>query len=430
MRQLCYRPGIYCTCSVRLTRNSREIITWQKHLARKTELQRGPPGEFGESPTLNKSMLIIGPDVSGYPSGGTAVAFELRVQSGFFVWAQCSGGTCQLLNSCSTDTDCAHGLICSTCPVSNVTTPICIRDQTTALLNISSLPFNKVAWLATHNSYSIVGAPELTGTRITFYNQEDTVTDQLNNGVRGINLDLYDFKNDIWLCHSFNGECFDFTSFAPALDTVKEIMTFLVNNPSEIVTLFIEDYVSTVNGITNVFRAAGIDKYLFPLASMPAPGSDWPTVGTMIANNWRFVVFTSKSSKQASEGIAYLWNFVNENQYGDDGIIAGKCPSRAESQFLNNTGNTLILQNYFHTDASESTVCSEHSQNLMDQLDTCFAASGNRWANFIQVDFYKRSTGGGVFQALDKLNGQLQCGCNNPVSCQTQTAPGQCPADV
>ena len=26
-------------------------------------------------------------------------------------------------------------------------------------------------------------------------------------------LDMYDFRNDIWLCHSFNGECFDFTAF-------------------------------------------------------------------------------------------------------------------------------------------------------------------------------------------------------------------------
>lgn len=26
-------------------------------------------------------------------------------------------------------------------------------------------------------------------------------------------LDMYDFNNDIWLCHSFNGQCFNITAF-------------------------------------------------------------------------------------------------------------------------------------------------------------------------------------------------------------------------
>ena len=26
-------------------------------------------------------------------------------------------------------------------------------------------------------------------------------------------LDMYDFANDIWLCHSFRGQCFNFTAF-------------------------------------------------------------------------------------------------------------------------------------------------------------------------------------------------------------------------
>jgi hypothetical protein len=48
-------------------------------------------------------------------------------------------------------------------------------------LQNNSLPFNKYAYLTTHNSYAIVGEPSHTGIpRITLYNQEDTVTDQLN----------------------------------------------------------------------------------------------------------------------------------------------------------------------------------------------------------------------------------------------------------
>jgi hypothetical protein len=48
-------------------------------------------------------------------------------------------------------------------------------------LQNNSLPFNKYAYLTTHNSYAIIGEPLHTGIpRITFDNQEDTVADQLN----------------------------------------------------------------------------------------------------------------------------------------------------------------------------------------------------------------------------------------------------------
>ncbi|XP_072085726.1 ATP-dependent DNA helicase Q-like 4A isoform X2 [Arachis hypogaea] len=31
--------------------------------------------------------------------------------------------------------------------------------------------------------------------------------------LRGLMLDMYDFENDIWLCHSFGGQCFNATLF-------------------------------------------------------------------------------------------------------------------------------------------------------------------------------------------------------------------------
>lgn len=45
----------------------------------------------------------------------------------------------------------------------------------------NSLPFNKYAYLTTHNAFAIDGEPSHTGVpRITITNQEDTVTQQLN----------------------------------------------------------------------------------------------------------------------------------------------------------------------------------------------------------------------------------------------------------
>ena len=95
---------------------------------------------------------------------------------------------------------------------------------------------------------------------------------------------------------------------------LKEIQMFLDANPSEIVTIFIEDYVASPQGLTKVFNAAGLRKFWFPVSRMPKNGGNWPVIDDMISKNQRLVVFTSKSSKEASEGIPYEWQYVVENQ--------------------------------------------------------------------------------------------------------------------
>lgn len=94
---------------------------------------------------------------------------------------------------------------------------------------------------------------------------------------------------------------------------MKEVEAFLAANPSEIVTLILEDYVKTPNGLTKVFKDSGLMKYWFPVSKMPQNGEDWPLVKDMIANNHRLIVFTSARAKQQTEGIAYQWNYMVEN---------------------------------------------------------------------------------------------------------------------
>ncbi|GFP79794.1 pi-plc x domain-containing protein at5g67130 [Phtheirospermum japonicum] len=327
----------------------------------------------------------------------------------------CSNGACkQLGDGCSTDSDCGGGLFCNSCEV-DFEGKRCVRSTATNQFNLmnNSLPFNKYAFLTTHNAFAIDDSHP----RLTFTNQEDSVTQQLNNGVRALMLDTYDFEGDIWLCHSFGGKCHDYTKFELAVDTLKEIETFLSGNPSEIVTLILEDYVHTPRGLTKVFEDAGLTKYWFPVSKMPKNGEDWPLVSDMVANNQRLLVFTSMRSKENSEGIAYQWNYMVENQYGDDGMEAGKCLNRSESSALTDTTKSLVLVNYFRSIPLKPMACVQNSADLTDMLTTCYGAAGNRWPNFVAVDFYKKSEGGGTFKATDMLNGELLCGCNDVHSC-------------
>ncbi|BAU01378.1 hypothetical protein LR48_Vigan10g240400 [Vigna angularis] len=348
----------------------------------------------------------------------------------YCVDAACFNGKCKLNDECSSNGDCGTGLYCFSCP-RGFSGSRCVRSSVTdqfKLIN-NSLPFNKYAFLTTHNSFAIDGEPSNRRVhQVTIINQEDSVTQQLKNGVRGLMLDAYDFDGDVWLCHSFGGHCHDITAFEPAIDTLKEVAAFLSANPEEIVTLILEDYVKTPKGLTRVFTEAGLMKFWFPVTRMPKKGGDWPLVSDMVAKNQRLIVFTSRKSKEQSEGIAYQWNYMVENQYGDGGRKAGSCPNRKESSPLDDMSKSLVLINYFRTIPLKPITCKDNSGGLVDMLKTCHGAAGNRWANYVAVDYYKRSEGGGSFKALDKLNGKLLCGCDDVHACVPGSTSQACSA--
>ncbi|CAN1344887.1 PI-PLC X domain-containing protein At5g67130 [Linum perenne] len=326
-----------------------------------------------------------------------------------------------VLDPCTSNTNCGQGLYCGGCGNNQ---PVCTRGQATVPTSVvRGLPFNKYTWLVTHNSFSIVDSPPLPGgvQRVTFYNQEDTVSNQLLNGVRGLMLDMYDFNGDIWLCHSLKGQCFNFTAFQPAINTLQEVESFLSQNPSEIVTIIIEDYVHAPKGLTSLFARAGLGKYWYPVSKMPKKGEDWPTVNEMVQQNYRLLVFTSVASKEADEGIAYQWRYMLENESGDPGVKPGSCPNRKESKPLNSRSSSLFLMNYFPTIPVEADACKEHSAPLGQMIETCFKAAGNQIPNFLAVNFYMRSDGLGVFDDLDRMNGPTLCGCRTLSMCQVRS---------
>ncbi|KAF3636649.1 PI-PLC X domain-containing protein [Capsicum annuum] len=172
----------------------------------------------------------------------------------------------------------------------------------------------------------------------------------------------------------------------------------------------------------------------------------------MVKKNYRLLVFTSDSSKEAAEGIAYQWRYMVENERkcvpvleilvfwvgslaiicgnnvsaGDPGVAPGSCSSRKESKPLNSRSASLFLMNYFPTVAVQNGACKEHSTQLVDTAAACYKAAGNMMPNYVAVNFYMRSDGGGVFDVLDQMNGRTLCGCPTVTACQAGVHFGVC----
>lgn len=100
----------------------------------------------------------------------------------------------------------------------------------------------------------------------------------------------------------------------PAINVLREIQVFLEKSTEEVVTIIIEDYVKSPKGLTKLFDAAGLRKFMFPVTRMPLNGGDWPTLDDMVRQNQRLLVFTSDRLKEATEGIAYQFKYTVENQ--------------------------------------------------------------------------------------------------------------------
>ncbi len=107
--------------------------------------------------------------------------------------------------------------------------------------------FDEVSWLTSHNAMSSEARS------FASPNQHETITAQLQRGVRGLMLDVHPWHDDVWLCH---GTCL--AGAQRHVEGLCEVARFLDANPTEVVTIIYESYVPGASVVADL-RAVGLD---------------------------------------------------------------------------------------------------------------------------------------------------------------------------
>ncbi|MBA3751860.1 hypothetical protein H0X06_03635 [Candidatus Dependentiae bacterium] len=249
--------------------------------------------------------------------------------------------------------------------------------------------YNELCFLTSHNSYAAKNHGYL------YAQQKYTLEEQLKKGVRGFMLDTHlDSLQNVILCHRSEAVTRMIRrGKAPLLlhDELKVFCDFLANNPTEIVTFFLENYVSAASLLDNAFKLSGIGDYILtPHDWDPEKEQGWPTVAWMQQKNKRLVIFNSIGRTDLAFN---QWHHVAENQWGTT-YSRRACKERRESFLCRSRTRYLYIVNYFPSfrlnfGYSYHHINSIHLdrflKNILKGLDQGYAR--NRLPNFISIDF-------------------------------------------
>jgi len=249
--------------------------------------------------------------------------------------------------------------------------------------------YNEVAYLTTHNAFNS------TEDGFNLPNQNLNITSQLNAGVRGLMLDVYDLNGIPTVYHGIST-----LGSKPLLIILEEINDFLEANDKEIVTIILESYTSA-SAIENVLYLANLSSYVY---IQDSSASVWPTLQTMINDNTRLVVFSDVDDAiSGQEWYHYVWDYAVETNYSANSVNDFNCDfNRGDSL------NDLFILNHFITtifgvgDQNEAATINANPF-FIDRANQCIQEKG-KFPNFVTIDFFELGDGLEVVNELNQLN--------------------------
>ncbi|EST04477.1 PLC-like phosphodiesterase, TIM beta/alpha-barrel domain protein [Kalmanozyma brasiliensis GHG001] len=278
--------------------------------------------------------------------------------------------------------------------------------------SLCSRLYSNVTYIGAHNSYAVGTLAGAT----TGKNQEQDVTQQLNDGIRLLQVQAHRNTNStgasgIDLCHS---SC-ELENGGSLESYLTKVNSWLAANPNDVVTLLIvnadDQSASTFGG---AFSSTGISSRAYSPSSNVIAKSSWPTLSSLIDSGKNLVVFIDNSADASVPYILPHFSNTWENPYDQtsvpfncsiDRINSGSSASNLMylvNHYLDSTFNLFGTNVYVPNTAELSTTNSLNS--IMTDTNNCASMHGGSWPTFVLTDFYDVGNGS-VFQAAARMNG-------------------------
>ncbi|MEQ1785601.1 MAG: hypothetical protein ABL966_01000 [Acidimicrobiales bacterium] len=276
--------------------------------------------------------------------------------------------------------------------------------------------YDEIVQAATHNSMS---SPDVVR---VWPEHDETIGEQLDRGIRALLVDTHywteltspdqlatlspDIPRPIieatlarqdaalagrpgaYLCHN---HCI--WGGAPIVEALEEITAFLDDNPRDVVTLIIQDAISTQDTVS-AFEAAGLLRYVHTQVA----GTDWPTLDELIDRGERLVVFAEASGPPPGWYHA-AFEHIQDTPFRFESVDDLSCePARGPDDA------TLFLMNHWLQAVApdrRNAAIANTREVIVERARRCEAERG-QLPDFIAVDF---SGIGDVLGAVDELNG-------------------------
>ncbi len=242
-------------------------------------------------------------------------------------------------------------------------------------------PVTEVTFPGTHNSMSNADA------EWTPPNQQHGITQQLEDGIRGLMLDTHEWEGGLWLCHSYCS-----LGAQPLDEGLAEIETFMAAHPREVIQIIFQDAISSADSRASLDES-GLGARLYAWQA----GAD-PTLEQLIDNGTTLIV-GMESGNGDEQGIHGAWDLWVDTPYSFETVDDFSC-----AQNRGDPSNTLFLVNHWLSNPFSSPENGDQAntaEQLQARAEQCVAEWG-RPINFFGVDFYDR---GALFVVVDRLNG-------------------------
>lgn len=265
--------------------------------------------------------------------------------------------------------------------------------------------YSNITFVGTHDAYAF-------GHSVAS-NQPVGITDQLNDGVRAIQIQGHKGgkgSSGVELCHT---SC-SLKDGGSLEDALKQIKSFLDKNTQDVVTLIIANNDNLpASNYAKAFEETGLNKLAFKTGkSGKLSKKHWPTLHEMITKNHRLVVFMDyKTSPSSVPYILPEFKNIWENAYDQKHIPFNCTPDRYDG----NPSSLMFLDNHFlekETDILGHDLVQPDKDNIesTNSVDTILsntnrcAKKHGSYPNFLLVDYYTAAKGGALAAAA-KMNG-------------------------